>query len=118
MTQHLMWLLLSCGVLLEACDPAEFRPARGVHDYPSEKTSYRVREIEPSCELIGHVVHTGNLDSIAETVANHGGTHYRIVDDFGGESLEIGWNSYSGGGNASARKVKHHEYAAEAYRCR
>ena len=112
-------------VVLAACgDPAQFRPAKGVKDAPAAKTAYRVKD--SACSSIGFVIKASSIEAIAETTANHGGTEYKILDDFGhttvetdftGTNLAVTRNLSVTQGHASSSEEKHHAYTAEAYRC-
>ena len=111
-----MWLM-ACG-----SDPARFRPAKGAGSFPAAKTAYRVEAPSDGCEAIGVVIEADSIDDIASTAANHGGTHYRVLDDFGGTSIEttgsathVGWGNYVG--RSTSREVKRHWYTAQVYRC-
>jgi hypothetical protein len=122
-------VLAATGLTLFACgESAQFRPAKGVKDLPVEKTSYRVKELDPSwsCTSIGFVVEAPSIDEIAETTASNGGTHYRVLEDFGHATLETDFNGTRTSpiagltttqGHATSRIEKHHKYVAEAYRC-
>ena len=109
----LLFTATACG------DPAQFRPAKGVKDLPSSKTAYRVKD--SSCNSIGFVIQGKSIEDIAETTANHGGTEYKVLDDFGHTTVETDFAaSQSFGvtqGHASSSEQKHHAYTAEAYRC-
>ncbi len=113
---------------LAACsDPAVFRPAKGVKDMPAAKIAYRVKD--STCDKIGFVTSAESIEDVAETTAKHGGTEYKILDDFGYTSIETGsvagHSSVPGQvaslgvthGHASSREAKRHSYSAEAYRC-
>ncbi len=76
----LLAVLVACG---GCSDPAEFRPAKGVSDYPATKDAYRIQEPGEDCVSIG-VVHADGDDAIADiavTAARHGGTHYVVRGD-------------------------------------
>ena len=107
-------------VLLGCSDPATFRPARGAKDSPSVKNAYRVHG-DPGCDDIGGVVEATSIDDVAETAANHGGTHYQIMNDFGDASLETETHGGYGYGafhaQSTSRVVKHHVFVARVYRC-
>lgn len=100
-------------------DPAEFRPAKNAKDLPSAKTSYRVKE--SVCDSIGFVIRAKSIEDIAETTANHGGTEYKILDDFGHSTIETDFAATQSfgvtQGHASSVEQTHHSYTAEAYRC-
>lgn len=121
MLKKLAMLLL---LALAACgDPAQFRPAKGVRDAPAAKTAYRVKE--SMCDSIGFVIKARSVDDIAETTANHGGTEYKILDDFGHTTVETDFTGSTVAarnlsvtqGHASSSEEVHHAYTAEAYRC-
>jgi len=115
-------LLALAALSAIACsDPAEFRPAKGVKDLPSQKTAYRVQESTGDCLRIGFVVRARAIEDIAETVANHGGTHFKVVDDRSHVTTETDFVARQSfgvvHGSSSSYDVKHHRYTAEAYRC-
>lgn len=114
-------LLTLILVVATGCDPAEFRPAKGVKDLPSAKTAYRVQEDQESCDDIGFVIKASSVDDIAETAANHGGTHYRVLDDFAHSTVETDTVGMGRGGvfvaNSSSAVVKHHKFTARVFRC-
>jgi len=66
-------------VLLIACDPAEFRPAKGVKDLPSAKAAHRVHD--STCESIGFVIKAESIEDIATTAAHHGATEFKVLND-------------------------------------
>jgi hypothetical protein len=105
---------------LAACDPAEFRPAKGVKDSPSTKTAYRVKE--STCDPIGFVIKAPSIEAVSETTANHGGTEFKVLDDFGHTTVETDFAATQTfgvvHGSATSREQKNHSYTAEAYRCR
>lgn len=110
-------LISSAGA---ACgDPADFRPAKGVRDLKPAKVAYRVQE--SVCESIGFVKRAETIADIAETVANNGGTEFRVLSDNQSETVETDFRvAKSFGvthGTASSRVEKHHLFTAEAYRC-
>lgn len=75
--------MLASAIVLLGCDPARFRPAKGVKEEPSVPTAYRVPADKEGCKDLGFVIEAASIDAVAATAANHGGTHYRILDDFG-----------------------------------
>jgi hypothetical protein len=108
---------------LSACgsNGAEFRPARGVKEPSSTDAAYRVKEVDPDCLSLGFIVHATSIDSIAVVAANHGGTHYVILDDRSSSSLET---SYVGStnfgvstGHLSTYEARHRHMTAQVYRC-
>jgi len=113
-------------VLLVGCsDPAVFRPARGVKDLPSVKVSYRIREADPTCESRGFIVDATSIDDLAETAANHGATHYKVIEDVQGTAFDTEASGpgsrfgnvviASGQFTTTARTT--HRYVAEAFVC-
>lgn len=109
------------GVAGAGCgDPADFRPAKGVHDLEPAKVAYRVQE--SVCESIGFVKRAETIEDIAETVANNGGTEFRVLNDNQSETVETDFRAAKTfgvtHGSASSRVEKHHSFTAEAYRCR
>lgn len=113
--------LLVVILLAAGCDPAEFRPAKGVKDLPSAKAAYRVQEDKEGCQELGFVIKASSVDAVAETAANHGGTHYRILDDFGRAVVEtetVGGYGYGRFSSSSTSEVvKHHNFTARVFRC-
>jgi hypothetical protein len=113
---------LASVLFVAACDPAEFRPAKGAHDLPSTNTAYRVQEDQDACDDIGFVTKAKSVDAVAVTAANHGGTHYRILDDFGHSTVETETAGGYGYGrfhaNSSSEVVKHHSFTAHVFRCK
>jgi len=103
------------------CDPAEFRPAKGVKDLPAAKAAYRVQEDKEGCRELGFVIKATSIDDIATTAANHGGTHYRILDDFGHAVVETETSGGYGYGRFSSSStsevVKHHNFTARVFSC-
>ncbi|MBX3191908.1 MAG: hypothetical protein KF819_33260 [Labilithrix sp.] len=108
--------LVACG------DAAEWRPAKGAADFPAEKTSYRVKEADPTCTSLGYVIKASSIDQVAETAANHGATHYKLLEDFKHVTLETETSAYGGRNwavaNSTTSAVTHHKFVAEAYRCK
>lgn len=104
--------------LLVACnDPADWRPAQGVADLPKRENAWRIFTVASDCTAIGTVEGTSVKD-IAITVANHGGTHYLVIDErvlqqyvTAPQSLAVGY-SQTGGSLESTKQVR-----AEAYVC-
>jgi hypothetical protein len=115
------------ALCLVACasDPAEFRPAKSARDYPAVKAAYRIHSVDAeACEPIG-VVHSDGryaIDDIAETAANHGGTHYVVRDDNSSYSYATRGVAMPGPGNtaivsSSTTPVRHRRVWAQVYRC-
>lgn len=104
-------------------DPADFRPAKGAESLPSVKEAYRITKEEDveACRSIGFVKRARRIEDIATTVANNGGTHYRVLNDQQSASMRTNFTvtkTFDGAeGTASTYAVKHHLYTAEAYRC-
>ncbi len=67
-----------------------------------------------SCRSIGFVRNASSIDDLAETTASNGGTHYRVLDDNGGDVVVTDF----GRNTAVSRTVKAHRFVAEAYLCR
>lgn len=107
--------LLACG------DPAEFRPAKGAHDMPSVATAYRIQDASEGCPDIGGIVDARSVDDVAATAARHGGTHYRILNDFADSSVETNTTAAKNFGivhaHSTSREVTRHAYSARVYRC-
>lgn len=117
-----LWLLAVVSLCVACSEPATFRPAKGVKEFPATKDAYRVNEERDGCFDIGFVIQARRVDDIAETAAAHGGTHYMILDDFGGTSVETdtsGSVTRFGAIDAqsSSYAVKHHVYTARVYHC-
>src|SRR4051812_17162298 len=113
---------LMASLVVAGCgDPATFRPARNVSPYPAVPTAYRVKEPDSMCESIGFVIEATSIDHIARTTANHGGTHYRVLDDFGDTTIETNTTAGQTFGvvhaRSTSRAVQNHAFTAEAYRC-
>jgi hypothetical protein len=106
---------------LSCSDPATFRPAKGLKDYPSTKSAYRVQEPQDGCTELGFVIKASSISDIAETAASHGGTHYQVLDDASSSSTETDAVATQSFGIIHARsssyEVKHHGYIARVYRC-
>lgn len=72
-------------VVVAACsyDRAEWRPAKSGAEHPAAKDAYRVHRVESECERIGTAIASdgSQIESIAETAARHGGTHYVVSGD-------------------------------------
>ncbi len=115
--------LVLAVALLAGCssDPAQFRPAKGARDLPSVKDAYRIQEVDPTCDEIGGVIAGRSVDDVATTAANHGGTHYRILNDFSHQTVETQTTGGYGYGvmhaQSSSEVVKHHSLVARVYRC-
>ena len=101
---------------------AEFRPAKGLNDLPSVDDAYRVHDDMPECREIGYIVRGSSIDEVARTAASNGGTHYRILDDFGHETVETSSAGTYGrgyyGGHSSSAVAKHHRLTARVFRCK
>lgn len=113
-------------VALTACSgDVEFRPAKDAHDLPATKAAYRVKKVEDvdGCRSIGFVRNAESIEELADTTAKNGGTHYRVLEDYGSVTFETDGVSNQWGAtgitthSSTTRAVKHHRYIAEAYLC-
>lgn len=90
-------------------------------DLPAQKTAYRVKQADSMCDKIGFVIQAESIEDIAATVANHGGTHFRVISDNGTPTVEtdtIGSQAFGVvHAHSTSRVVQNHVYIAEAYRC-
>ncbi|MDB4942643.1 MAG: hypothetical protein JWP97_2177 [Labilithrix sp.] len=116
------WLVLVLPFCGACSDPARFRPAKGAKEYGATKDAYRVQDAKEGCDELGFVVEAATVKDIAETAANHGGTHYRVLDDFGGTTVETDTTASRGifgtvDAHSSSYAVKHHVFTAKVYRC-
>ncbi len=120
---HAFRALIAGALILAGCsDPARFRPAKGVREFPSAKDAYRVQEPKDGCTELGFVIDADRVEDIAITAARHGGTHYQVLDDFGGSSVETDTTAGRGAfgtihAHSSSYAVKHHAFTARVYRC-
>lgn len=89
------------------------------------KDAYRVQAADPSCESLGFIREATKIDDLAKTAANHGATHYRVLDDqqgiafdteYSGVSRKVGGVTVMNGTSTSTSRTTH-QYIAEAYRC-
>lgn len=62
-----------------------------------------VQDDKEGCDDIGFVVKAPSIEDIADAAADHGGTHFRILDDLGARS--------------AAGVVKRHKFTARVFRC-
>lgn len=115
------------GVAAAGCigSSADWRPARGSADLPAKKVAYRVKQEGPMCQHIGFVTHARSIESLADAVAEHGGTHFVVLDDYATQTVET--DSYGsatrvgnvafGSAHASSEVVEHHVFTGEAFLC-
>ncbi|MBS2015899.1 MAG: hypothetical protein JST00_23630 [Deltaproteobacteria bacterium] len=115
--RHPFVLAFAAGLLFGCNDPADWRPAQGVADLPKRENAWRIFTVANDCTAIGTVEGTSVKD-VAITVANHGGTHYLVIDErvlqqyvTAPQSLAVGY-SQTGGTLESTKQVR-----AEAYVC-